>query len=130
MINISFSDLSTPSDTAEPDKQKSGEVKTISGEQRKSDASVPTDRLSMIREMAYRTIPPSLIAEALGEDAEEFVMLVREHDTPEHTAYYEGYLRQLIELKEATIRAAKGGSDAAIEKIVKSLSALNLEIHA
>lgn len=80
--------------------------------------------------MAYRTISPSLIAEALGEDGEELTMLVREKNTPEHDAYYEGYLQQMIELKEATIRAAKNGSNPAQLEVVKALAALNIEIHA
>lgn len=67
-------------------------------------------------------MPIHLIAAALNEDEDVLAMKIREHNTPEHDAYYQGFIRQTIEIKEATIKAAKNGSNPAQAEILKSLA--------
>ena len=87
-----------------------------------SNSLTAKERLDIIENMAYRTMPVHLIAAALNEDEDVLALKIREHKTPEHDAYYQGFIRQTIEIKEATIKAAKNGSNPAQAEILKSLA--------
>ena len=75
--------------------------------------NLTAEQLKNVEELAYRAIPPFLVAINLGIDEFEFCEAVRTSATEERTAYYRGYLRQVIETREFIIRSAKNGSNPA-----------------
>lgn len=89
----------------------------------------PKERLEVIEQMAYRTVPIHLIAATLSEDKDILGCAIKELDTPEHDAYYQGYMRQYLEIKEATIKAAKNGSNPAQAEILKALAEITQQIN-
>ena len=65
-----------------------------------------------IEKMAYRLIPPGLIAINIGADETDFLAEVR-------TACYRGHLRQTVELRESLIKSAVNGSNPAQQELIK-----------
>ena len=77
------------------------------------------EQLSEVEEMSYHLIAPGLIAINIGADEMDFVSEVRTSGTEARKAFYRGYLRQLIELREALIKSAKNGSNPAQQELIK-----------
>lgn len=69
--------------------------------------------------MSYRLIAPGLIAINIGADEVDFVSEVRTPGTEARQAFYRGYLRQLIKLREALIKSAENGSNPAQQELIK-----------
>lgn len=82
-------------------------------------------QLDAIEEMAYRLITPDLVAINLGVDELDLIHAIR---TPGHEirqAYYSGYLKQSLEVRESVIKMAKNGSNPAQMELLKFLTDVN-----
>lgn len=86
------------------------------------------DQLSSIEEMAFRLIPPQLVALNIEVDELDFLYEIRVPGTMAHKAYYQGYLRQIMETREAIIKAAKNGSNPAQAELLKFMNEVNLHL--
>ena len=69
--------------------------------------------------MAYRLIPPGLIAINIGADETDFLAELRTPGTEVRTAFYRGHLRQTVELRESLIKSAVNAQQELI-KFIKS----------
>lgn len=76
------------------------------------------EQLKQVEEMAYRLIAPELIAINLEVDVYDFKMAL-EADGPVRTAFFSGYLQQLIETRDALIKSAHNGSNPAQLELLK-----------
>lgn len=85
-------------------------------------------QLSSIEEMAYRLVPPQLVALNIEVDELDFLHHVRIPGTMSHKAYYQGYLRQIVETRESIIKAAKNGSNPAQAELLKFMNEVNLHL--
>ena len=63
--------------------------------------------------MAYRLIPPGLIAINIGADETDFLAELRTPGTEVRTAFYRGQLR------ESLIKSAVNGSNPAQQELIK-----------
>lgn len=77
------------------------------------------EQLNEITEMAYRLITPGLIAINIGVDENDFIQVVRTPGSKARNAFYQGYLKQQVELRDAIIKAAKNGSNPAQVELIK-----------
>lgn len=77
------------------------------------------EQLNEIEAMSYRLISPNLIAINIGVDEVDFVAAVRTPGTEERQAFYRGYLRQLVELRDSLIKSATNGSNPAQQELIK-----------
>jgi len=68
-----------------------------------------------IEKMAYRLIPPGLIAINIGADETDFLAELRTPGTEVRTAFYRGHLRQTVELRESLIKSAVNGTAGAYQ---------------
>ncbi|MBQ7967096.1 MAG: hypothetical protein IJ290_04195 [Bacteroidaceae bacterium] len=80
------------------------------------------EQLKSIEDFAYRLILPPLIAINLGVDEYSFMEAIRTVGSPVRNAYYRGYLKQLVETREALIKAARNGSNPAQLEILKFIN--------
>ena len=85
------------------------------------------EQLNIVKEMAYRLISPELIAINLEVDVYDFKMAL-EADGPIRTAFFAGYLQQLIETRDALIKSAHNGSNPAQLELLKFIRDLNRQI--
>lgn len=76
-------------------------------------------QLDEIEKMAYRLIPPSMIAINIGVDETDFLAELRTPGTEVRTAFYRGHLRQMVEVREAIIKSAINGSNPAQQELIK-----------
>ena len=72
-----------------------------------------------IEKMAYRLIPPGLIAINIGVDETDFTQELRTPGTEIRAAVYRGHLRQMVEIREAIIKSAVNGSNPAQQELIK-----------
>lgn len=72
-----------------------------------------------IEKMAYRLIPPGLIAINIGVDETDFVQELRTPGTEVRASFYRGHLRQMVEVREAIIKSAVNGSNPAQQELIK-----------
>lgn len=82
------------------------------------------EQLEQIDQLAYRLLSPHDIAIILEVNALDLCEAVQEEGTPEHQAFYRGYLRQVVEQRDAIIRSAQNGSNPAQEEIIKFMQIL------
>lgn len=83
-------------------------------------------QLKAIEDFGYRLISPALTAINIDVDEIELAQAIRTPGTQARNAYYRGYLRQTIELREAIIKSAHNGSNPAQTEMLKFLAdALN-----
>ena len=61
------------------------------------------EQLNEITEMAYRLITPGLIAINICVDENDFIQAVRTPASIARNAFYQGYLIQQVELRDAII---------------------------
>lgn len=76
-------------------------------------------QLDEIEKMAYRLIPPGLIAINLGVDETDFITELRTPGTAIRSAFYRGHLRQMVEVREAIIKSSINGSNPAQQELIK-----------
>lgn len=80
--------------------------------------NLTTEQLDIVREMAYRLISPNLIAINLEVDEYDFKQALNT-DGPIRTAFFSGYMKQLLETRDALIKSAHNGSNPAQIEILK-----------
>ena len=68
-----------------------------------------------IEKMAYRLIPPGLIAINIGADETDFLAELRTPGTEVRTAFYRGHLRQTVELRESLRQWQQPGTAGAYQ---------------
>lgn len=76
------------------------------------------EQLKIVKEMAYRLVSPELIAINLEVDVYDFKMAL-EADGSIRSAFFSGYLQQLIETRDALIKSAHNGSNPAQLELLK-----------
>lgn len=76
------------------------------------------EQLKQVEEMAYRLIAPELIAINLEVDDYDFKRALEESG-PVRTAFFTGYMKQLIETRDALIKSAHNGSNPAQLELLK-----------
>ena len=75
-----------------------------------------------IEKMAYRLVPPGLIAINIDTDETDFLADLRTPGTEIRTAFYRGHLRQLVEVRESVIKSAINGSNPAQQELIKFIT--------
>lgn len=81
--------------------------------------SLTQEQREEIEKMAYRLIPPGMIAINIGVDETDFLAELRTPGTEVRTAFYQGHLRQMVEVREAIIKSAINGSNPAQQELIK-----------
>lgn len=81
-----------------------------------------------IEDLAYRLISPSLIAINIEADELDFITELRTPGTQVREAFYKGYMRQLIETREAIIKTAQNGSNPAQMELLKFFREINNQL--
>ena len=82
------------------------------------------EQLNTIEEMAYRCFTPDMIAINLEMNEFEFLELIETPNSEVRKAFYKGVIRLQTELREDVIKAAKNGSNPAIEQLTKLMKEL------
>lgn len=72
--------------------------------------------------MGYTLIPPQLAAINLEVDELEFLTQLRTAGSEVRQAYYSGYLRQLVETRQAIVKAAHNGSNPAQVELLRLIN--------
>lgn len=91
--------------------------------------NLTTERLKSIEDLAYRLIVPELVAINIGVDEIDFLHEVRTLGTDARNAYYKGYLKQMIETREAIIKTAQNGSNPAQSELLKFLNVIQYHLN-
>lgn len=86
------------------------------------------EQLSLIEEMAYLLISPSLIAVNLGMLEADLRYHLKDETSPVYQAFYKGLLRQKMELHRSIIKAAGNGSNPAQEQLKAMVRAMETDI--
>ena len=81
-----------------------------------------------IEDCAYRLISPSLIAINIEVDEIDFLTQLRTPGTQVHESFYRGYMKQLIETREAIIKTAQNGSNPAQMELLKFFREINNQL--
>ena len=81
-----------------------------------------------VEEMSYRLMSPFLIAINLEMDENDFLDELRTPGTDIRQAFYRGYIRQTMELRESIIKAAQNGSNPAQQELIKFIQQQNNHI--
>lgn len=82
-----------------------------------------------IEDLAYRLISPSLIAINIEVDEIDFLTELRTPGTQVREAFYKGYMKQLIETREAIIKTAQNGSNPAQMELLKFFHEINNQLN-
>lgn len=83
------------------------------------------EQLKTIEDCAYRLITPELIAINIEVDELDFMEELRTAGSPVRQSFYRGYVRQLIETREAVIKAAQNGSNPAQAELINFMKELS-----
>ena len=83
------------------------------------------EQLKGIKDCAYRLITPELVAINVGVDETDFMDELRTAGSPVRNSFYRGYVRQLIETREAIIKAAQNGSNPAQAELIGFMKELS-----
>ena len=86
------------------------------------------EALNNIEELAYRLIPPGMIAINMQLDECDFLEQIRIQGSDVRNAFFKGYVRQTIECREALIKSAQNGSNPAQTELLKFLKEMNNHI--
>lgn len=81
--------------------------------------NLTTEQLSELENLAYKLIEIPLMAVILEVDELTLRDALRVPESSEYKAYYKGYGKQLLELRESIIRSAKNGSNPAQEQLMR-----------
>ncbi len=88
------------------------------------------EQLEAIEELAYRLYSPSLIAITIeADDIDDFIHEVNMHNSEASKAFYRGYLKQLDEVRIATIKAARNGSNPAQIELCKYINSIQRDLN-
>ncbi len=87
------------------------------------------EQLDRVKELAYRTIPARSIACAIEVDEVEFIDEVCTPGTAERKAFMSGMLQQMLETREAIIKAARNGSNPAQAELLRFLNKQLYSMH-
>ena len=79
------------------------------------------EQLKRIEELAYRTITVRMIANAVDVDEIELLDEVSTPGTPARKAVMTGICNQMVETREAIIKAARNGSNPAQSSLLEFL---------
>ncbi len=90
--------------------------------------SLTPEQLKTIEDLAFRLVTPSLIAIAVEIDEVDFLQDLRSYGSDIRCAFYKGYLKQQIEVRESLIKAAKNGSNPAQIELLKFFKQMNQAI--
>lgn len=91
--------------------------------------NLTTEQLKSIEDLAYQLIVPELVAINIGVDEIDFLHEVRTLGTDARNAYYKGYLKQMIETREAIIKTAQNGSNPAQSELLKFLNVIQYHLN-
>lgn len=91
--------------------------------------NLTTEQLKSIEDLSYRLIVPELVAINIGVDEIDFLHEVRTPGTDVRNAYYKGYLKQMIETREAIIKTAQNGSNPAQSELLKFLNVIQYHLN-
>lgn len=80
------------------------------------------EQREQLEQMGYTLIPPQLAAINLEVDELEFLTELKNTGSEVRQAYYSGYLRQLVETRQAIIKAAHNGSNPAQVELLKLIN--------
>lgn len=83
------------------------------------------EQLKAIEDCAYRLITPELVAINVGVDETDFMDELRTPGSSVRQFFYRGYVRQLIETREAIIKAAQNGSNPAQTELINFMKELS-----
>ncbi len=79
------------------------------------------EQLSQVKSLAYRTILPRLIAISIEVDEVDFIEEINLPGTPARRAFMQGLMQQMVETREAVIKAARNGSNPAQAELLRFL---------
>ena len=80
------------------------------------------EQREQLDQMGYTLIPPQLAAINLEMDELEFLTELKTVGSEVRLAYYCGYLRQLVETRQAIVKAAHNGSNPAQVELLKLIN--------
>ncbi len=80
------------------------------------------EQLERVKDLAYRTMPERVIANALEVDEVDFIDEVCTPGTPLRKAFLSGMMQQMLETREAIIKAARNGSNPAQSELLRFLN--------
>ena len=80
------------------------------------------EQREQLEQMGYMLIPPQLAATNLEVDELEFLTEMKAVGSEVRQAYYSGYLRQLVETRQAIVKAAHNGSNPAQVELLKLIN--------
>ncbi len=86
------------------------------------------EQLEQVYQMAYRLVPPDLIAINLEVDTFDFKSDLDNPGSQIHKAFYGGYLKQLVETREALIKSAHNGSNPAQIELIKFIRDIDTKL--
>lgn len=86
------------------------------------------EQREQLERMGYTLIPPQLAAINLEVDELEFLMELKTVGSEVRQAYYRGYLRQLVETRQAIVKAAHNGSNPAQVELLKLINRMQQAI--
>ncbi len=86
------------------------------------------EQLEQIENLAYRLLSPHDISIVLEVNTLDLCDAIHEEGTPEHQAFYRGYLKQVIEQRDALIRSAQNGSNPAQEELIRFIQRLENQL--
>lgn len=87
------------------------------------------EQLEQLERMGYMLITPELAAINMEIDEVLFRMELKEPKSPVRNAYYRGYLKQLLETREAITKAAHNGSNPAQLELMKLIKSFTLSLN-
>ncbi len=79
------------------------------------------EQLEKVKELAYRTMTAGVIANVLEVDEVDFMDEVCTPGTLARRAFLQGTLQQMLETREAIIKAARNGSNPAQAELLRFL---------
>lgn len=82
------------------------------------------EQLEEVEQMGYMLLNPDMAALNLEVDELEFITEVQTVGSEVRRAYYRGYLRQVIETRQAITKAAHNGSNPAQIELLKLINRL------
>lgn len=87
-----------------------------------------TEQLEQLEQMGYALITPETAAINLEVDEVELREDIRKVGSPARRAYYRGYLRQLMETRNAIIKPAHNGSNPAQLELMKMIRTMKMAL--
>ena len=87
------------------------------------------EKREQLEQMGYMLIPPTLAAINLEVDQLEFLTALRTNGSDVQQAYYSGYLRQLVETRQAIVKAAHNGSNPAQVELLRLIGRMQNAIN-